>query len=332
MPLLEFTDAGIFCAQAGVWLDPWRPVAKALVTHGHSDHASGGHGAYLCTGITASILKHRLHLHENVQSVAYGNPISVNGVRFSFHPAGHIPGSAQIRVEHRGEVWVFSGDYKLQKDGISAPFEPVKCHTFITESTFGLPVYRWDDPEIVAMEINDWWQKNRSDGKTSVIAGYTLGKAQRVLHKLDTSIAKVFVHGAVSTMNDVIRKEGISLPDTIYVNAQMKKKDWEGGLVICPPSAIASPWIRKFMPYSLAIASGWMKLRGARRRRGADRGFVVSDHADWNDLNRVVKETEATRVMVTHGYTEVFARWLRDQGLDAHEVKTAFEGELEEIS
>ena len=331
MALLEFTDKGICCPQADVYLDPWKPVKKALITHAHSDHARWGNEHYLCTAPALPVIRHRLQLTDNFQTVEYGETISINGVNFSFHPAGHIPGSAQIRVEHKGEVWVFSGDYKLQRDNLSEPFEAVKCHVFITESTFGLPVYNWEPQENVFSEINAWWRKNQTEGKVSVIAGYTLGKSQRILRNVDPSIGKIFVHGAVDSINQVLRQQGYSLPNTHRITKESVKKDYEGALVVCPPSAVGSPWIRRFLPYSLGIASGWMKLRGARRRRGADRGFVLSDHCDWHELNTAIKATGAEKVFVTHGYTEIFAQWLNETGYEAGEVKTQYEGELGEM-
>jgi putative mRNA 3-end processing factor len=228
-------------------------------------------------------------------------------------------------------VWVFSGDYKLQNDGLAEPFEPIRCHAFISESTFGLPIYKWKPSMDVFNEINTWWRKNQNDGKVSVVAGYSLGKAQRILRNIDPAIGKIFVHGAVDNINNIFRLQQLPLPDTIRVTPEMKRKDFDGALVVCPPSAVGSPWLRRFDPYSLGIASGWMNLRGARRRRGADRGFILSDHADWYDLNTAVRETGAERVYITHGYSEIFARWLGEKGLDASVVKTQYEGELSEI-
>lgn len=332
MDLLQFTDRGIYCQQAGVYLDPWKPVDKAIISHGHADHAYLGHKQYLSTSAAMPVIKHRLFLQNNIQTLEYGELLNINGVRFSLHPAGHIPGSAQIRVEYQGEVWVFSGDYKLEIDNISTPFEPIKCHVFITESTFGLPIYKWKPQREVFDEINFWWKKNREEGKTSVIAGYTLGKAQRVLKNVDASIGKIFTHGAVDAVNQVLRKQGLRLPEAPRVTNEVNKVDIRGSLVICPPSAVGSSWMRRFLPYSLGVTSGWMKLRGTRRRRGADRGFALSDHGDWNDLNTAVRETGAQRIFVTHGYTEIFTQWLNTQGFEAKEVKTKFEGELGEMA
>jgi putative mRNA 3-end processing factor len=264
--------------------------------------------------------------------VKYGEVITINGVHFSFHPAGHITGSAQIRTECKGEVWVFTGDFKLQPDGISEPFELIKCNTFITESTFGLPVYHWKPQGEVFEQINEWWRSNKEQNKVSILSAYALGKAQRILNGIDSGIGKIFVHGAVENINQIIRSQGITLPSTYLVTKETTKKDWEGALVICPPSALGSPWLKKFFPYSIGVASGWMELRGTRRRRGADRGFALSDHADWDELNKAVKETGAEKVFVTHGYADVFSRWLREKGIDAREVKTQYEGEVDEAA
>lgn len=331
--LLTFTDKGIYCPRAGVYLDPWKPVDRAIISHGHSDHAYAGHKKYLCTAEAMPVIKHRLYLQDtDLETLHYGESVSINGVSFSFHPAGHIPGSAQIRVEYQGDVWAFSGDYKLQHDGISAPFVPVRCRVYITESTFGLPVYKWKAQKDVFDAINEWWIRNQSEGKCSVITGYTLGKSQRILRNVDASIGKIFTHGAVDSINKIMRMQGIDLPEAPRVSDETPKDDLRGALIICPPSAVGSPWVRRFYPYSLGVASGWMKLRGTRRRRGADRGFVLSDHADWNELNIAIRETEAEKVYVTHGYSEIYAHWLNTQGIEAHEVKTRFEGELGEMA
>lgn len=331
MPLLEFTNKGIYCAQAKIYIDPWKKVRQALITHGHADHSRWGHDFYLCTHSAKPVIKHRLG-RINVESMAFGETRMINGVKFSFHPAGHILGSAQIRAEYKGEVWVVSGDYKIQDDGLSEPFEPVRCHGFITESTFGLPVYKWRDQAEVFDDINAWWAQNRDAGKVSVISAYALGKAQRVLMNLDPSIGPIFTHGAVENINQVIRSQGVVLPKTIRVNPKIKKKDFQSGLVIATPSAIGSNWMRKFQPYSVGIASGWMTLRGARRRRNADRGFVLSDHADWTGLNRAIEATGAEKVVVTHGYSEIFTRWLREQGYEAYAEKTEFDPEASDDS
>ena len=245
----------------------------------------------------------------------------------SFHPAGHVPGSAQIRIEVGGEVWVASGDYKVAADGLSEPFEPVRCHAFITESTFGLPVFEWRPQAEVAADVNAWWRANAEAGRASVLGAYALGKAQRVLASVDPSIGPILTHGAIENTNAVLRAQGYALPDTVRVTAETKGRDHPGALVMATPSAMGGPWMRRFAGASTAFASGWMAMRGVRRRRAADRGFVMSDHADWSGLNAAVDATGAERVFVTHGYTAIFARWLRERGLDAAPVETEWEGE-----
>ncbi|MEL7159678.1 MAG: ligase-associated DNA damage response exonuclease [Bacteroidota bacterium] len=330
MPLLEFTERGIYCPRADVYIDPWQPVSHALITHGHADHSRWGHKAYLATHTAGPVIKYRLgDIH--LQTVGYGETTTIHGVKFSFHPAGHIVGSAQIRVEYKGEVWVASGDYKLEDDGLSEAFEPVKCQHFITESTFGLPVYRWTAQETVFADINDWWRTNREAGKVSLLTGYALGKAQRLLRGLDTSIGRIYTHGAIENTNEVIRAQGIDLPPTIRVSKEIDKKDYPGNIVVTTPGSIGQPWVKKFGQASVGAASGWMSLRGARRRRGADRGFVLSDHCDWPGLLEAIDLTGAENVYVTHGYTAIFSKYLRSRGFNAVELETEYEGELAEI-
>ena len=324
--LLEFKHEGIYCPQADVYIDPWRPVDKALITHGHADHSRWGHKHYLATHAAAPVMQYRLG-DINIETVDYNESRHINGVEVSFHPAGHIPGSAQIRLEYKGEVWVVSGDYKVESDGFSEAFESVKCHTFITESTFGLPIYNWKSQQEVADDINNWWRSNKEQGKTTIITGYALGKAQRIIQQLDPSIGTIYTHGAVENVNEVIRTQGFDLQATTRVTPEIDKGKFKGNIVVATPSAIGTPWMKKFVPYSVGICSGWMALRGARRRRAVDRGFVLSDHADWNGLNYAVKACGAERVFVTHGYTNIFSKWLSETGIESHVVHTEFEGE-----
>jgi putative mRNA 3-end processing factor len=324
--VLEFTQAGIYCPAADVFIDPWRPVARALITHGHADHARPGHGCYLATGPAAPVLRHRLG-DIALQTVRYGEVLRIGDAEISFHPAGHVPGSAQIRVAVGGEVWVVSGDYKTVDDGLSEAFVPVPCHSFISECTFGLPIYDWPDQASLAVEINGWWAATRAKGETAAIAAYALGKAQRVLRMLDPAIGPILTHGAITATNDVLRAQGIALPETVAVVPGLDLKPYRGAMVLAPPAALGSAWLRRFGPVSTGIASGWMQLRGVRRRRGADRGFVISDHADWKGLNTAIAATGAERVFVTHGYTTPFARWLEGQGYQAGIVQIAFDGE-----
>jgi putative mRNA 3-end processing factor len=327
MALLEFRPEGIYCPQGDFHIDPWRRVDKALITHAHADHARWGMKHYLTHESSIPVMRLRLGQDISVQGVAYGQKIIMNGVEVSFHPAGHIPGSSQIRVAYQGETWVASGDYKLEDDGLSQAFEPVKCHTFITECTFGLPVYKWPKQTEVIQDINNWWRQNQTEGKVSFITAYSLGKAQRVIKNIDHSIGKVFTHGAVANTNEVLLEAGFDLPNTQRVTKDIAKEEFMGSLVIAPPAALNSSWMRKFKPLSIGIASGWMQLRGARRRRAADRGFVMSDHADWPGLLDAIKATGAENIITTHGYTDVFSRYLKEIGYHAMEEKTLFTGE-----
>jgi putative mRNA 3-end processing factor len=251
-------------------------------------------------------------------------------VTISLHPAGHILGSSQVRIEHRGEVWVVSGDYKTDPDPTCAPFEPVRCHTFVTESTFGLPIYRWPQQAEVFEEINRWWRANAGGGKTTLLFGYTLGKAQRLLAGLDPSIGPILTHGAVERMTAAYRDAGIPLPPTRYAGTAERKADSRGAIVIAPPHSSGSPWLRRFAPYSTGFASGWMLVRGARRRRSLDRGFPLSDHVDWPSLHGAIEATGAQEVWVTHGYTGPVVRWLQERGVDAKAVQTRFEGDRDD--
>lgn len=329
-PLLRFDDRGIFCEVGNVYLDPWKPVENAIITHGHSDHARWGHANYITHHHNVPILKHRLG-DIRVAGVEWGETFTVNGVIFSLHPAGHIVGSSQIRVEHKGEVWVFSGDYKTEDDGLSGKFEPIKCHSFITECTFGLPAFNWLPQQQTFEDINQWWQENRSEGKTSVIFGYTLGKAQRIIANLDPSIGKIFTHGAIENMNQVIRSI-TALQPTELVKPDTRKEDFTGNIVVAPPSAHGSAWLRKMAPYETATASGWMAFRGARTRRAVDKGFVLSDHCDWYGLLASIKATGCEKVIATHGYSDIFSRYLRELGYDARTASTQFEGEASELN
>jgi len=324
--VLEFKPQGIYCPAGDFFIDPWQPVDRALITHGHADHARPGHQRYLSTDMAAPVMRHRLG-DIPLETVAYGELRQIGDAQVSFHPAGHVPGSAQIRLEVNGEVWVVSGDYKTEPDRLSTAFEPLRCHGFVTECTFGLPVFNWPSEDQVAAEINAWWANNAAQGAFSLLGAYSLGKAQRVLSLLDPNIAPILTHGAVENTNAVLRGQGLHLPNTIPVTPDTQARDHPGALIIAPPGALNSTWARRFRPASTGFASGWMRLRGVRRRRAADRGFVISDHADWAGLNMAIKETGAETIYVTHGYTDIFKRWLTSEGYNAQVVPTAFTGE-----
>ncbi len=328
-PLLVFNDKGIYCEKAKVYLDPWKPVDHAIISHGHADHSRWGHKKYITHHSNVPIIRHRLD-EIVVTGKEWNETFTINGVKFSLHPAGHIIGSSQIRVEYKGEVWVFTGDYKMEDDGVAVPYESVKCHSFITECTFGLPAFKWTPQDQVMTDVNNWWQQNREDGRTSVLFGYSLGKAQRLLKYLDPSIGKIYTHGAIENMTEVLRPQ-LKMPETIRITRDTKKDELKGSIVLAPPSAQGTPWIRKMVPFVTASASGWMTFRGARRRRAIDKGFVLSDHCDWQGLLEAIEGTGCEKVICTHGYTEIFSRFLREKGYDARTEETQYEGEIGEL-
>ena len=329
MPLIEFTDKGLYCAQGQFYIDPWQPVNKAVITHAHSDHARWGSSYYLCHRLTQPILQLRLG-NNNYQTVEWNEPVYMNGVTITLHPAGHIIGSSQIRVEYNGEIWVVSGDYKTENDGISGQFEPVRCHTFITESTFGLPIYRWQPQEVLFASMRQWIAQNKEQGRTSLLLAYSLGKSQRVIKALADSVDHVFVHGAVYNTQQALQHAGWQFPEVEKVTNDIPKELFHQNLVVAPGSAADSPWIKKMQPVSTGICSGWMQVRGNARRRNTDAGFALSDHADWDGLLQTVKATGAEKVFVTHGFQSAFSRFLNENGIEAGEVKKAFGNEEED--
>ena len=327
---------GLYCPAGNFYIDPWRPVERAVITHAHADHARRGHAAYLAAAPAEGVLRSRLG-DINLQTLPYGESIDHFGVRLSLHPAGHVLGSAQVRLEHGGRVWVASGDYFVaggeadsrEDNQTCAPFEPVRCECFITESTFGLPIYRWAAQRELFADIDRWWAANAEAGRASLLMGYSFGKAQRILAGVDSSVGPIFVHGAVEPLNQAYRAAGVVLPHTTLVSDVSDKTRFKGALVIAPPSVQNSAWTQRLGDFSDAFASGWMQLRGARRRRAVDRGFVLSDHADWPGLQRAIAATGAQRVIVTHGYESVMVRWLSEQGLEAGSFSTEYGDEHE---
>ena len=318
--LLIFTPQGIYCPRANIYIDPTRRVDYAIITHAHADHARKGMKRYLAHHDCVPLLKLRLGADISIRGVDYGEMITVNGVRFSLHPAGHIIGSAQVKVEYQGEIWVVSGDYKLEDDGFCLPFEPIRCHTFITESTFAMPVYQWPGQEKAIEEMNQWWAENAKQGKTSILLGYSLGKAQRLLHSLAEGIGPIYTDSAVENTNQVLREHGIHLRETQQLHEDISIEDLKKALIIAPANILQSPLAAKIPDFSLANASGWMMLRNSRKRWGADQGFIISDHADWPGLNRAIRATGAAKIYVTHGMAELFSQYLQEQGLDAEVV------------
>lgn len=326
MELIEFTNKGIFCRQGNFYIDPWFPVDFAVITHGHADHARWGMKKYLCHHFTKPILKRRIAEDISVQSLQYGETITKNGVKITFFPAGHIIGSAQVLLEYKGYRAVISGDYKLQNDGLSTPFETVKCNEFVTESTFGLPIYNWLSVPEINEKMQQWVLHNQNLGKTSVFVGYSLGKAQRILKALD-GVDEIFVHTSIANLNEAFEEVGINLPDYETLNFTGNLKEIQGKIVIVPPALLDSNVIKKIPNPATAICSGWMQVRGSRRWRSADAGFAISDHADWKSLLEAVKNTEAEKIHVTHGFTDTFSKYLNEIGFNADVVQTQFGNE-----
>jgi putative mRNA 3-end processing factor len=329
MALITFTGKGIYCKQGDFYIDPWKPVKLAVTTHGHADHVKWGNTAYLCHELTKPILNQRLAPDLNIETLPYHKEISINGVKVSLFPAGHVIGSAQIRLEYKGEVCVVSGDYKTEADGISTPFEPVKCHTFVSESTFGLPIYKWQPQDTIFSDIKQWISDNHDKHKTSVLIAYSLGKAQRLINGLG-GYGDIYVHNSIAALNDAFIKAGVNLPATIRITPEIKKESLQAGIVIVPPALADGRWIKNLIAPSTGVCSGWMQVRAGRRWRSADAGFALSDHADWPGLLSAIKATEAEKVFVTHGYTATFSKYLNEIGIDAEEVKTQYGNEEED--
>ncbi len=328
MALIEFSSKGLYCPQGGFYIDPWKPVDKALITHAHADHARFGSKAYLSHHHTKPLLHARLG-EGFYESIEWNEQININGVKVSFHPAGHMIGSSQIRLEYNGEVWVFSGDYKTENDGVSGEFEPVKCDTFITESTFGLPIYNWKSQAEIFSQMKSWILKNKEQGKASIVLAYSLGKAQRVLQPLSEVTDIIYAHGAVYNMYMTLVNAGWKFPPMERITFETPKEKLKNAVILAPPGAQGSSWMKRFQPYAVGVCSGWMQVRGNVRRKNVDGGFIISDHADWNGLLDAVKATGATKVFVTHGYQAAFSRYLNEIGIESSEVKTEYGDEEE---
>lgn len=329
MALIRFTNKGIYCKQGDFYIDPWKPVKLAVTTHGHADHVKWGNEAYLCHELTKPILLHRLGADLNIQTLPYGKGLNINGVKLSLHPAGHVIGSAQIRLEYKGEICVVSGDYKVEYDGISTAFEPVKCHTFVSESTFGLPIYKWLPQQTILNQIDNWVNTNIAQNKTSVLVAYSLGKAQRLINGLHGT-KPIYVHNAIANLNEAFINAGVKLPETIRITPEIRKEELQKGIVIVPPALAEGRWIKNLQQAATGVCSGWMQVRAGRRWRSADAGFALSDHADWPGLLSAIKATEAEKVFVTHGFTATFSKYLNEIGIHAEEVKTQYGQEDDE--
>ena len=315
--LLNATASGLHCPAGDFYIDPIRPVRRAVITHAHSDHARPGSQHYLASSRSEQLLRMRLGAEAEFQFVDFGETVSVSGVRISLHPAGHILGSSQVRLEHRGRVAVVTGDYKLGTDLTCQSWQPVDCHLLVTESTFGLPIYQWPSQDQEFDRINQWWRESREEGKCCLLYGYAVGKSQRLLAGLDPAIGPIYTHGAVEKGVAAYRASGVELPETTYVGSVDDKARFRGAMVLAVPSAQGTSWVRRFGRTSSAMASGWMAVRGPRRRRSVDRGFVVSDHVDWPSLLTAIKQSNPEEVWVTHGYADAVARYLGERGRNA---------------
>jgi putative mRNA 3-end processing factor len=328
--LVRLTDNGLYCEIGGFYIDPSKPVNKALITHAHSDHARAGSHSYLTVKQGELLLRQRLGKNLNLETINYGQDISLNGVKVSFYPAGHILGSSQIRIDYKGEIWVVSGDYKIEEDITCDKFVSVKCHTFITESTFGLPIYKWPDQNEIFDDINSWWRRNKNAGFTSIIFSYSLGKSQRIIAGLDKSIGPIFTDTAIENINICYRVSGVNLPATGNINEFIDEVHSPGSIFISPPLT-DSQLAHKFHRFSSAFASGWMLVRNNRRHSSFDRGFPLSDHADWEGLLQAVKNSEAERIFVTHGYSVTFVKWLCENGYDADVLQRYYNKDEENL-
>ncbi len=312
--LVEMSRKGLYCRQGDFYIDPHQSVERAVITHAHSDHARKGSKSYLCAARGAGLLRARLGKKAPIESMPYTESVTIGGVRLSFHPAGHILGSAQVRLEYKGQVWVVSGDYKKTADPTCEPFEQLPCHCFITESTFGLPIYRWQKPETIAAEINEFWQQNKKEKRASVIYAYSLGKAQRVLSMLDSSIGPIFVHKSIDLINREYLASKVLLPASKSIE-QARTSELSSALILTPPGSADSPVLSN-IDCRHAFASGWARV-AKNRAQGFDRSFVLSDHADWTELLEAIKNSNAERVIVMHGYTDSLVKHLNDNGINA---------------
>ncbi len=318
--LITKTPKGLYCEQADVFIDPSQPVQKALITHAHSDHARSGSKQYLAHHQNQHILKLRLGENIQFQGLEFNETLTINGVKISFHPSGHIPGSAQIRLEFQGEIWVITGDYKLNYDELSTPFEHVKCHHFVTESTFGLPVFNWQPQDQIFAEINEYWANCAKNGENLLISAYSLGKSQRIIKHLNREIGPILCHPTIVQTNLALEADGFSFGSWDAYNSQeIKNSSIQGAAIICPPAGITDALLKKIHPYRSVSCSGWMAMRGARKWGNLDRGFVLSDHADFNELITACKESEAQNIYVTHGYTAAFSKFIHETlGVTTH--------------
>ena len=318
--LLQQTPKGLYCPTGDFYVDPPKRVDRAVITHAHMDHVRQGSEHYLCSSPSEKLLKIRLGNKTRIDSLGYGRKRKIGDAQVSFHPAGHILGSSQVRIEVGGEVWVVSGDYNTARDITCEPFEPVRCHCFITECTFGLPVYRWRPQGELMEEINKWWKENAVIGKPSVMLAYSLGKAQRVIAGLDPEIGPIMAHEAVIPYLPVYEDSGTTLPRVETLRDKIPKEQFSKAIVIIPPAADESKWHKALRHGRTAMVSGWMTTRGARKQSRVESGFALSDHADWDGILMAIQSTGANKILATHGNTDALVRYLNGKGYESRRL------------
>lgn len=319
--LLHPVAEGLYCPAGDFFIDPVRPVHRALITHGHADHARTGHHHVLATQRTLDIMQIRYGADfcAQQQVATFSDPLNVNGVTVTFHPAGHILGSAQICVEHGGTRIVTSGDYKRGIDPTAETFELVECDVFITEATFGLPVFNHPHPNVEVTKLITSLAGNPD--RSHLVGVYALGKAQRIIRLLrDNGYDRpLFIHGALIRLCEYYVSQGVHLGELVPVSDEgSKTTDYAGEIVLGPPSAFSSPWVRRFSDPLIAFASGWMMVRQRAKQRGVELPLVISDHCDWGELIETIKGTNASEVWVTHGREEALVRWCELNQITAH--------------
>ena len=318
--LISQKSQGLYCESANIWIDPYKPVEKAIITHAHSDHFTNGCREYICSIETGLLLKKRFGNNINLKTVEYDKKFLINGINFSLHPSGHILGSSQIKIMTDSETWLITSDFKRQKDKTCKSYERLKTDFLICESTFGLPIFNWESTNKIIDKITKW--VNQSEDSTSILFCYSLGKAQRLLSELNSQNFKnIYVHKSINNINTIYKNLGIELEEAKIFDNNLEINNLKDCLLLLPPSLNNQNFLKKFKRFQTGFASGWMSIRALKKRSGFDKGFTISDHADWNGLIKTIKESEAKRVFLNHGDGESLANFLRDkEGLDIQQL------------
>ena len=318
--LISQKSQGLYCESANIWIDPYKSVEKAIITHAHSDHFTNGCREYICSIETGLLLKKRFGNNINLKTVEYDKKFLINGINFSLHPSGHILGSSQIKIMTDSETWLITSDFKRQKDKTCKSYERLKTDFLICESTFGLPIFNWESTNKIIDKITKW--VNQSEDSTSILFCYSLGKAQRLLSELNRQNFKnIYVHKSINNINTIYKNLGIELEEAKIFDNNLEINNLKDCLLLLPPSLNNQNFLKKFKRFQTGFASGWMSIRALKKRSGFDKGFTISDHADWNGLIKTIKESEAKRVFLNHGDGESLANFLRDkEGLDIKQL------------